>query len=74
MVPIPAVGQPKRSHPIRVPGDGITPRIRRCHVPNKDILITHTVGRVILIWSSIQNYRCKIPVKDNHLFVNFYRT
>jgi len=40
-VPIPAGGQPKRSHPISVPGDEITPRIRRCHVPNKDILIMH---------------------------------
>src|SRR3989337_1159614 len=36
--PIPAGGQPKRSHPISVPGDEITPRIRRCHVPNKNIL------------------------------------
>src|SRR6266545_716239 len=41
--PIPAGGQPQRSHPIRVPGDCITSRIRRCHVPNKYILITHTV-------------------------------
>ncbi|HLE92541.1 MAG TPA: hypothetical protein VI753_15430 [Anaerolineales bacterium] len=44
IVPIPAGGQPKRSHPISVPGDEITPRIRRCHVPNKNILITQTVG------------------------------
>src|SRR3990172_6574229 len=46
IVPIPAGGQPKRSHPISVPGDEITPRIRRCHVPNKDILITPAVGRI----------------------------
>ncbi|MCI0610905.1 MAG: hypothetical protein L0Z71_17825, partial [Anaerolineae bacterium] len=37
-------GQPKRSHPFSVPGDEITLRIRGCHVPNKDILITLTVG------------------------------
>jgi len=47
-VPIPASGQPKRSHPIRVPGDKITPRIRRCHVPNKYILITPAVGHLLL--------------------------
>lgn len=45
IVPIPAGGQPKRSHPFRVPGDEITPRIRGGHVPNKDILITQAVRR-----------------------------
>lgn len=47
IVPIPAGGQPKRSRLFRVPGDAITPRIRGCHVPKKDILITQTVGRLV---------------------------
>ncbi len=44
--PIPAGGQPERSHPIRVPGDCITMRIHGCHVPNKHILITQAVETV----------------------------
>jgi hypothetical protein len=39
--------QCRRSHPIRVPGDAITLRIRECRAPNKDILITKTVGTLL---------------------------
>src|SRR3972149_7655615 len=45
-LPILADGLPRRSCPKCVPGDGVAFRIRICHVPSKDILITQTVRRL----------------------------
>jgi hypothetical protein len=42
--PIAAVGPPRRTRPDCVPGDDIMSRIRLLHAPDKDILITPTVG------------------------------